>query len=147
MKQILLTLAIGSLLVSCKKNDDMPFNKAVAGTWQEQESGASFAGTTYRITFSEDGTYKLMVDYWTDMITGDPCTGPHVIYSYGTYSASNGILTLSGYYSNGTFAYPVPYCNKGTNYADSFHFVFDKGKLVLNSNYANEYAKIKMIKE
>ena len=135
MKRLTLILLCGSLLIGCKKTEDVEFNKFAAGTWQEHETGVAFAGTTYHISFDEDGTYKLIINYWTDMITGDPCTGPHNIYTYGTYSADNGILTLLGHYSDDMFTHIVPYCTKGTDYTESFHFVFSKGKIILNADY------------
>jgi hypothetical protein len=147
MKIITTFLAL-ILLFSCRKKNENIETSALIGTWQEYETEAAFAGTTYRTTFNSDGTFTTSRHYFTDAIVpGDSCKSGHWDYMKGSYTVTGNTIRFLGNFCNVTYQTMTPNCYGQTAYEESFVSTLNGNNLVMGINSLNEYGKVKMTKQ
>jgi hypothetical protein len=138
------------MLLSCEKEKGDPVidQSSLSGTWQEYETGMSFAGTTYRITFNNDGTFRILYRYFTDALNPtDSCISIHHGYAMGTFSIDRSLISFSGNYCDQNYQLVLPNCEGKTDYKASYYCSLLKDDLVMGVNYPNEGAMVKMKRE
>jgi hypothetical protein len=146
----LLSAILFCMLLSCEKDKGDPVidQSALTGTWQEYETGMSFAGTTHRITFNNDGTFRMIYRYFTDVLNSqDSCTSIHHGYSMGTFSIAHSLISFNGNYCDERYLGVVPNCEGKTVYETSYYCTVSKDDLVMGVNYPNEGAMVTMKRE
>jgi hypothetical protein len=130
---------------ACKKTDDSIQASLLAGTWQEQETSGTFAGTTYTTTFRNDGSFQTVLSRYTDaLIPDDSCASNHRDYVKGNYTVSGNIISFSGSYCDELFLNSRPGCNDQTVYSEQFVSSLNGNELVMGVGAQNEWGKIKM---
>ena len=133
MKTLLLLFTTLSLFfASCKKSDDLA---ALSGTWQEVHQQPSFAGSTYRITFYEGGSFRLAKSLFNDAIDlSKPCSDNRTQYVRGNYGISGNVLSLSGKFSDSTYATDVPDCAMGADFTEQYNVGGSGDRLILDAD-------------
>lgn len=149
MKSCLLLALIGILAFpGCTKKDKDLTAKDIVGTWQEQETSGSFAGTTCRFTFRSDDSFFAKVVAYTDAIdSSNPCVVQPDSYIKGSYSVAGNEISFNGSYFDSTYLTPSSSCAGMTTYHAQYISIYKGDELILNANAPNEWGKIKLYRE
>ena len=131
-------------VTACDKKHKGLSNTQLIGTWKEKETGFSFAGETYTVTFMEDGHFKASIWFYTDMINpSNPCFKNPTSWVKGTFTAAGNKISFTGNYMDSNFIHIQPNCLGKTEYSASFISQLNGDELILNADAQNEWEKIK----
>lgn len=134
-------------LFSCRKTDNsIP---SLIGTWQERETdhGIQFAGSSYRLSFFEDGHFQIRVGIFTDAIDlSNPCANSRIVYAWGSYSVQGNQLTLDGSYCDSSYTTPVVDCRYGARFFEQHTLGGQDGNLILDPE-KDEFGRIFLVRE
>lgn len=147
MKPLLTIVILSLLFSSCmRKPNTSDIIASLTGTWQEEETEPSFAGTTHRFEFGPDATFKLRIQNYTDAIDpNNPCSN-YTSYVVGNYEAGS-YISLRGQYCDSTFTIIRPNsCTGDTTYYKYSSYTFQDGKLIFDK-LARASVKIVMHRE
>jgi hypothetical protein len=141
-----LLLSAVLILPSCKKCDKDGLT-SLAGTWQEQEEVPQFAGSTYRIAFTDGSHFQLRKALFTDAIDpNNPCSNSRSLYVSGFYTVSGNLLTLRGGFYDSSYTTAVNDCRYGTSFEEQ-HTLSGSGNTLVLDNERGEYYRIILQRE
>ena len=115
------------------------------GKWTEEtDNTGAFGGEDLEITFSEDNTFTMKIDGWTDAINaGDPCGFSWTYYVRGTFTIATNTIDFTGFYTDETYTTDEPNCGGETELFRTYLFDFRKEELFLNAGASNEFKLVK----
>jgi hypothetical protein len=139
MKTYILSIIIATaILSSCDQTENLALlpDDTLVGTWQEIEPRdiAQFEGSTYAMMdLRADKTFLLTYRFWTDIADmNDPCVMSDEFHAKGTYTANNGVLQLTGCYSDAAHRDCVTICDGSRDFSGSYPYEMKQDTLVLD---------------
>ncbi len=146
-------LIFGLLSTFACKTSSLVSIQQISGTWQEKEPTdvMQFAGSGHYIKFSDNNTFQLEQNLWTDMLDPkSPCRANRTDYIKGFYKLKGSTLKLTGTYcEDNTFATTKANCKNESEFKKTYQIEInsDGERIILDKNEVEPGMQILLIKQ